>query len=103
MAVETSKLDTELCSYRLKYLEYLDRLDLYEKVNGESWDAVDYAEFRDRPLYDVAVSYAHAADRVALDTLCCYHGDAVIPQLRSMLAGHISHNGMSVVIIYLLQ
>ncbi|XP_048583516.1 NBAS subunit of NRZ tethering complex isoform X2 [Nematostella vectensis] len=81
----------DICRYRLRLLQYLDRLDTYEVILGgshvahEEYDWELFQRFRDINIVQAAVEYAREGNHEAVESIFTYHGEATLPHWLAIL------------------
>ncbi|XP_022807104.1 neuroblastoma-amplified sequence-like isoform X1 [Stylophora pistillata] len=81
-----------ICMYRLKLLQYLDRLSTYEVILGgvhmahEEYCHTFFERFRELNILQAAVEYAREGNWEALDVIFTYHGKETIPHRLAILS-----------------
>eukprot|EP00026_Physarum_polycephalum_P000117 Phypoly_transcript_00117.p1 GENE.Phypoly_transcript_00117~~Phypoly_transcript_00117.p1 ORF type:complete len:2222 (+),score=372.13 Phypoly_transcript_00117:402-6668(+) len=72
--------------HRIVMLQYLDRLNTYVAIYGDTFDSESYAKFRDCDLVAAAIEYAYEENFKALEVLFTYHGVVVLPYRLDILS-----------------
>ncbi|KAM7430043.1 hypothetical protein ABFA07_019200 [Porites harrisoni] len=82
----------DICMYRLKLLQYLDRLSTYEAILGgvhmahEEYCHIFFERFREINIMQAAVEYARDGNCDALDAIFTYHGKETLPHRLAILS-----------------